>query len=344
MITAARRRLRTEESWVEISSRPSSSSSLAALADGPGRLPDERIPRPLVPRRSVTEPPRSASASAAGSSQDEYEDSSSESDRVLSSSNEELSRDAISDDEDDDNRTALGIPPTAVFTPQPNAFSHPPSSRPSQGSYFPRTTSAPNSHIRDRPLRSRPHLHRERERTGMASSYQPDHDAALRASLTTLLSCAAAVRPKPTSPDTDKEKLAERPIHSRPSAQPTMMRIIPESELDGNRPDPPKANKRRSRESSKERQAKKMRAQKMNAAAYSYDDYFISPTVASWVISAGMVLVFSAISFSAGYAWGREAGRIESEMRLTGGTCGKEVMKSSGSGLRHWGKASTVRT
>jgi hypothetical protein len=64
------------------------------------------------------------------------------------------------------------------------------------------------------------------------------------------------------------------------------------------------------------------------------------------VISAGMVLVFSAISFSAGYAWGREVGRIEGEMGLNGaagGACGREVMRgSSASGLRHWGRASVV--
>lgn len=64
----------------------------------------------------------------------------------------------------------------------------------------------------------------------------------------------------------------------------------------------------------------------------------ISPTLASWMISAGVVLVFSAISFSAGYAWGREVGRIEGEFGLTGAGagagCGQEAMRGSGTGLR----------
>lgn len=334
------------ESWVEVIPQPSV-SSLASSTDGNSRLPAERIPRPLVPVRSMTEPPPPRSTSTTGSSQDEYEDSSSESDRVLSSSNEDVfHKGAVydEDDEDDDNRTALGIGPSEAFTPQPNAFSHPPSSRPDNGSYFPRVTSAPNSHIRDRPTRSRPYLQRERERTTMVSSYQQDHDAALRASLTTLLSCAAAVRPKPHSPGVDKDKSPDRPTATRPSTQPTTMRLVPESELARPRHEPTKAMKRRSRESSKERQVKKIKAQKLNATPYSYDDYLISPTVVSWVISAGMVLVFSAISFSAGYAWGREAGRIEAEMGLTGGgTCSKEVLQSGASGgLRHWGRSSTV--
>lgn len=114
------------------------------------------------------------------------------------------------------------------------------------------------------------------------------------------------------------------------------MRLVPESELDGRPAEPQKAFKRRSRESSKERQVKKIKAQKMHVTPYSYDDYFVSPTVASWIISAGFVLVFSAISFSAGYAWGREVGRIEGEMGLTSSNCSKEALKSSSSGLRHW--------
>lgn len=64
----------------------------------------------------------------------------------------------------------------------------------------------------------------------------------------------------------------------------------------------------------------------------------ISPTLASWMISAGVVLVFSAISFSAGYAWGREVGRIEGEFGLggagAGAGCGQEAMRGSGTGLR----------
>jgi hypothetical protein len=277
----------------------------------------------------------------------------------MSSSNEDIAHNGAASEDDDDNRTALGTLPNEPFTPQPNAFSHPPSaSRPSQDSYFPRVTSAPSSHIHNRSTRSRPHLQRERERTGMASSYQHahDHDAALRASLTTLLSCAAAVRPKPqhspstNSGDKDKPAATERPAPTRQSNQPTIMRLIPESQLNAptdkssttNRSKINPKRRARSRSNSKDRLPKKNKMS--NNAAYSYDDYLISPTVASWVISAGMVLVFSAISFSAGYAWGREVGRIEGEMGLAGGggSCSKEALRGS-RGVTGWGRASVVQ-
>ena len=294
------------DSWIEISSQPSSSISSTHVPPPPPSV--ERLAR-RINIEHQGKPPRSTSAT--GSSQDEYEESSSESDPILSSSNED-----IKNEEDDDDRTALGVRPTeTVFTPPVNAFSHPPTSRRSSDTYFTRPNSTPSSAIRTDRQRQRPHLHRERT----SGSYQPDHDAALRASLTTLLSCAAAVRPK-------EEKVQERQFTTRQPAHP-IMRMVPESELDRPRTNP-KAVKRRSRESSKDRHAKKMRA--MKTASLSEDT--LSPTLTAWMISAGVVLVFSAISFSAGYAWGKEVGRIEGEMGLAGRGCGQEVV--SGGGLR----------
>lgn len=226
-----------------------------------------------------------APTSVAGSSQDEYEESESESEKVMCSSNEEI----------DDTSTAVGV---HVFTPQPNAFSQP------TDTYFPAVSHSErlpsNRMITQRTIR------------------QPDHDAALRASLTTLLSCAAAVRPK--------ERERERTLPTLPSNQPTTLRLVPESQMS-------KPAKRRSRESSKERHAKKIRAVKVNEEP-------ISPTVMTWMISAGVVLVFSAISFSAGYAWGKEVGRLE---EINCGNCGREVIRSTG-GLRklRWSAAQSV--
>ena len=300
------------DSWIEITSQPSSSSLSSATAPRP-QISHERLSHrfrdQLLPG---TEPPRSASAT--GSSQDEYEESSSESDPVLSSSNEEISK----ADEQDDDRTALGIRPTeAVFTPPANAFSHPPTGRRPSDTYFTRPNSTPSSAIRSgRTPRTRPHLQRERTSTG---SYQPDHDAALRASLTTLLSCAAAVRPK-------EEKTPERQPTTRQTTQPTALRLVPESEIERPIPISPKPAKRKSRESSKERHAKKMKSIK----AATTGEETISPTLTAWMISAGVVLVFSAISFSAGYAWGKEVGRFEGEFGLSGGSCGQEVVRSGG--------------
>jgi hypothetical protein len=64
----------------------------------------------------------------------------------------------------------------------------------------------------------------------------------------------------------------------------------------------------------------------------------------TWVISAGVVVLFSAISFSAGYVLGREVGRAEAGQGLynngimgdgggirTGANCGKEAVRG---GLR----------
>ena len=328
------------DSWIEISSRASSASLSSANNDivTTGlqvRSQDERPSRQFRASSQISLQPRSTST--AGSSQDEYEESESDSDRVMSSSNEDASQDGAADD--DETSTALGVNSLGkVFTPQPNAFSHPPSStthtRPVPDSYFP-ATSEPHG---DRTVTQRSYQRQMQPRSRPAlSSYQPDHDAALRASLTTLLSCAAAVRPKDPQ---------ARPSPPRTSTQPTTLRLVPESELQ-NLPrqrgsSSPKQTKRKSRETSKDRQAKKARA--ANKAAAMANEDIISPTLASWMISAGVVLVFSAISFSAGYAWGREVGRIEGEMGLPGGgSCGQETLKGSGTGLRRlrWTTAST---
>ncbi|KAJ9614986.1 hypothetical protein H2200_001060 [Cladophialophora chaetospira] len=329
------------DSWIEISSRASSASLSSTNNDiittglqVPSR--DERRSRQLRPSRHIEHlPPRSTSA--AGSSQDEYDESESESDRVMNSSNEDIYQDDANND-DDDTSTALGVGSMGrIFTPQPNAFSHPPTATihnaPVPDSYFPFVPSEPHA---DRTVTQRSYQRQTQSRhRPAASSYQADHDAALRASLTTLLSCAAAVRPKGSE---------TRPSPPRAPAQPTTLRLVPESELSNpsrqKRTSSPKQTKRKSRESSKDRQAKKVRSTTKTAA--TTNDEPINPTLATWMISAGVVLVFSAISFSAGYAWGREVGRIEGEMGLPGGSCGREAMKSSGSGLRRLRWSSTT--
>ncbi|EXJ74627.1 uncharacterized protein A1O5_02924 [Cladophialophora psammophila CBS 110553] len=336
------------DSWVEISSRASSASLSSTNNDiiTTGlqvRSQDERQSRQLQPSPHLAHP-QLRSTSTAGSSQDEYEESESESDRVLSSSNEEIYQGDTADD--DETSTALGVDSLGkVFTPQPNAFSHPPSShnRTVPDPYFPQGAAVASEPQADRTLTQRGYQRQMQSRNRPASSpYQPDHDAALRASLTTLLSCAAAVRPK--GPDA-------RPPPQRASTQPTTLRLVPESALE-NAPgqrrtsSPTKQTKRKSRESSKDRPAaKKVRAAgaKAAAAAEATGEELISPTLASWMISAGVVLVFSAISFSAGYAWGREVGRIEGEMGLPGGSCGQESIRSTGTGLRRlrWSSAAS---
>lgn len=62
----------------------------------------------------------------------------------------------------------------------------------------------------------------------------------------------------------------------------------------------------------------------------------VSPTLFTWVVSVGVVVVFSAISFSAGYSMGKEAARFEAGMPGTGEgatACAREAGKS-GLGFR----------
>ncbi|PBP26271.1 hypothetical protein BUE80_DR002790 [Diplocarpon rosae] len=125
---------------------------------------------------------------------------------------------------DDENGTALGRRTGAgLFTPQPNAFSHPPSAagqRPGvPGSYFPPHT---NTHTDASARHSYP-PRALRQHSGY--NHHVDHDAALRASLNTLLSIgAAAARGLPKRNQSN---------HTTASNEPIGLRFVPESELLG---------------------------------------------------------------------------------------------------------------
>ncbi|KAK5089181.1 hypothetical protein LTR05_003405 [Lithohypha guttulata] len=333
------------DSWIDLSSQPSSSS----LATNHDR--DEIITTGLQIRRdnarrsrqlritgpSAANQPAARSTSVAGSSQDEYTESESDSDKVLSSSNEDVSNTSNAgeeEEEEDDTRTALGVTHVErnIFTPQPHAFSHPPhgrtgpiSSSQPVDSYFPPQQPPPSSSHR-LPSNRVPTIQRPSQQR-VSSNISPDHDAALRASLTTLLSCANAVR---------KDRDHDHQQTTRRSNQPTTLRLVPESEMDNeNRVVPPASPrvspKRKSRESSKERQAKKVRA--VTKQTPTPEEMLVSPTMMTWFISAGVVLVFSAISFSAGYAWGKEVGHREAQVGLEGMSCGREAIRGSRTGL-----------
>jgi hypothetical protein len=393
------------DSWIEISSQPSS-SSLSSAGDHEIVTTGLQVQQTIGARRkrrrhvhgpALTGMRHQRPSSTAGSSQDEYEESESESDKILSSSNEELdSREKVphiiatlehAAEQEDDNLTAIGTAASDnnVFTPQPNAFSHPPSSQGNRStatpdSYFP-TTSASASVPSSTRLSSNPtitprHIQSSRPRLSQAQSsprtsshspynamapshnYHPDHDAALRASLSTLLSCAAAVRGSPKQYESSTQPASIRPVGT--SSQPTTFRLVPGSHfaddsepstrpslptrhprapVSGSSSSPPSSPKqaatakRKAREQSKDRHAKKSRSAVRSGSGI--DDAIISPTLMSWMISAGVVIVFSAISFSAGYAWGKEVGRFEGTAGVgtEGVSCGREVMRS-GTGLR----------
>ncbi|KAL8696497.1 MAG: hypothetical protein Q9201_007628 [Fulgogasparrea decipioides] len=356
------------ESWIEVSSQPSSSSlSSAATDDNALRLQHDyhaRRRRRLTPHAHPPYVLQGRPTSAAGSSQEEYEESESESDRIMTSSAEGLDpqfSDGISppvptssasepissednDDDDDENSTALGVlTAEPVFTPQPNAFSHPPQraatthiqSSEARTSYF-QTQRTPSS----RPQAHSYPQHRNRSHTPynvISPSHQADHDAALRASLSTLLSCAAAARGLP------KRESPAQPT-TRPSNrfEPSTLRMVPESVLLGEEATRPRRPERRpsigpiddaNRDKTKRKAStSRDRREKKKTRRGSIDDLGISPTLLTWVVSAGVVVLVSAISFSAGYTVGKEVGKVEAGLGSNGNgaLCGKEV----GRGLR----------
>lgn len=62
----------------------------------------------------------------------------------------------------------------------------------------------------------------------------------------------------------------------------------------------------------------------------------------TWVVSAGVVVLFSAISFSAGYAIGREVGRVEAAGGGWGGEGADWMMGERGLRKLRWAPTRTV--
>ncbi|OKL58201.1 hypothetical protein UA08_06770 [Talaromyces atroroseus] len=415
------------DSWIEVSSQPSTSSlSSAATTDdiittglrverSEPRVSQLRSKRKRAKQNLLRSVPVSDSSHessvAGGSSQDEYEESDSESDKVLSGSNEDVTTQSQGDalllrhgsmseitssgeeedaDDDDDRSTALGPRlSSSPFIPQPNAFSHAPQYSRSRSYNGPAPTPSlvSNSsqatairHSSSSTVRNT----RQRSRTQhvpynmISPSYQADHDAALRASLSTLLSLGTAVRgaPKNDSP----------PAPTGPQVAPaSSFRLVPESVAMGEGIDdssrqtrintgtpraepmdihqqsktarstasssssaPSKGKQRATKDRGASHASSFSKKSRQNSVASSLVP--VSPTLMTWVISAGVVVLFSAISFSAGYALGREVGRTEVGLDSTvGGSmtdrfasvkasneCGRDAVKGSLKRLR-WG-------
>jgi hypothetical protein len=360
------------ESWIEVSSRPSS-SSLSSAADEiitTGlRVQDMRSRRRRRSLRPIAALQRHQQTHAGTSSQEEYEESESESDRVMTSSNEGLPASALRDEwqvgnslesgessgnadasdedyEDDENATAVGVA-ASTFTPQPNAFSHRPSISSHQHSSIQGYGTSSPSRPPHNSRHSYPLQQTHSPYNAISPSHYVDHDAALRASLSTLLSCAAAAR---------KSKVSTTETQLRPPGahriDTTTISIVPETvalgEAATNTRDPESEKGKRkvlatnsqgtsqSRSNSKDRRAtKKPRRTMVAQNTYAQE---VSPTLLTWVVGAGMLVLVSAISFSAGYVVGRETGHAEA---AGFGEVGVEVKrnltsKGSGLGLRKW--------
>lgn len=359
------------ESWVEVASQPSS-SSLSSIGDEIVTTGLQVRRRRLQASARALPQQQTAIYTAGTSSQEEYDESESDDDQILTSSTENMphgneqegedSQDGDGDSDDGDNATALGQrpPEQPVFRPQPNAFSHP------HGHVHHRSHSSssampvhPHSGF-TRPSfsqRAQTRVHRGAPNF-MSPSAREDNDAALRASLTTLLSCAAAAR---GLPKTREELQAQRSAGQGvgPGNQPVGLRLVPESELmaeDAASPAPmasPPGKQRAaprstSRGCASERSKRSVsagrtpRAAKKKKTAAGADDALISPTLLTWVVSAGVVVLVSVVGFGAGYVIGREVGYQEGLTASVGGlnettsSCGREVMRSSGGGLRRF--------
>ncbi|KGQ11963.1 hypothetical protein BBAD15_g2289 [Beauveria bassiana D1-5] len=357
------------ESWVELSSQPSSSSLSSVdneivttgLQVG---SPFQRRRRLHPSARSLPPPQRTAIHVTGASSQDEEDESDSDEDRVMTSSAENIHSsekdpsDGSDDESDDDgdNATTLGRNPDApVFRPQPNAFTHPPAGL-GQRSYSTSSAEHPHPHSSFRrssyPHRSQARGHHHRGTAAsppnfMSPSAREDNDAALRASLTTLLSCAAAARGLPKNKDeTDAQRVTRTGV--TPSNQPMELRFMPESALAGEEKQVeagPSGVRRRHPSSgavspkSKRsesagrgpRAAKKKKTAAAAAATADADYTLISPTLLSWVVSAGVVVLVSVVGFGAGYVIGREVGREEAREVLAASVGGVNDTTSAGS-------------
>jgi hypothetical protein len=374
---------RPVDSWVEVSSRPSS-SSLSSVGDEIITTGLRVHQNPTITRRnrrlrrSLPDNTRLGTEgrqNPISSSQEEYDESESESDPVLSSSGEEIqqkssederpslilgpsrnplfaSEDGDADDDDDDeNATAVGTAGTTTFTPQPSAFSHPPRPSRHNSTSLPHTRSRrPSAHSYQRHSFSGQHQHSPYN--AIAPSHHIDHidhEAALRASLSTLLSYAAATRSKSNGSGLRQQ---ESPPSSN-RIQPGTIGFMPESMAF---PEPAEAQvleddsidkgKRKAtatataagtgRSTSKDRRAVKKR----RSTAYNQDTMTglegVSPTLLTWVVGAGMIVLVSAISFSAGYVVGRESAHAEAVTgmgELGAGEVKRQLVAAKGSGL-----------
>ncbi len=388
------------DSWVEIASQPSS-SSLSSAADDivttglhTHRDPRRRRRRSLRSARPsnlhFTTRPQTGGTT---SSQEEYEESESESDRAMTSSGEALqaashtfngtdispaqqssaSDDSVPEavDDDDGDRTAINYPihHDQCFTPQPNAFSRPPSSQirhasqPVPGSYFPAQAST-TRHSLPAPRNANSSSHMPQNILSPSYNAAAQHEEALRSSLTTLLSCAAAARglPKSESKRQQTTTAAAQPRSNR--IEPLSLNLIPESQLPSRARGPAASSpptfheptfkptiRRDSTSTSTSSEQQRLRDTKRKAVrtssrerrslkkprrSTSSEDLQVSPTLLTWVVSAGVVVFLSALSFSAGYSLGKEAGRIEAgdflitdDAPMRAMSCAREAGRSS---------------
>lgn len=206
-----------------------------------------------------------------------------------------------------------------------------------------------------------------------APNHATDHDAALRASLSTLLSCAAAARGLPksslsqTSPGSQSQHQGGRvAVDSL-----TLVREGGEPSSSNNRDGKPRSlsitsnatssasrspsseqlvgnNAKKSSAAERKRSGKSSKSRRRSRTRNCIEEGEMSLSNISYMtlaISAGAIVVLSALTFSAGYALGREVGKgegglLSSVSRSAEG--GKAVVKGTGRSIRMGTRFSSV--
>lgn len=362
-------RERNDDSWIEVSSQPSddtysSASGHERAARGASRLSH----RKKRLRRTEIFPGNNSSSSKA---YDHHADDLSEAEMISSGSVSSLSGLSQHDehdsssaageeyddssenevDEDEDTGTMLGVGQRATASAPPPYAPYPEHSV----HEFQRNLQNPSQSF----LRHRnPHSGSSSLRSHPAT--KADHDEALMASLSTLLSCAAAARglPKVAAQQSGSSSSPRVPAMSSSRVQLETLQLVPgqmmseKTSSDEHRklPGTPENERSRSRrpsitkspsnEFSKSSATHKKRVSPKPSNAVTPRQRSTSPrsrsrltsalssadaSLLTIAFSAGAVILLSAISFSAGYAMGKEVGKTEAEAAL--GLMGRNAVK-----------------
>jgi hypothetical protein len=242
----------------------------------------------------------------------------------------------MSSDDSDENTTAIGIITNDPFVPRPNTFSLPQTQQNQHASHPQYGPRPPYRAAQRHSYPANPQQHSPFN--AIAPSHNVDHDAALRASLSTLLSYANAARSLPKG-DRTATSITQRPQIGGNRIEVATLGLVPESVALGVREDvlqhrtepdvsiDQKKTKQkaegdqrstskertatRHRSRSRERSSKKTAPSKRTTTMVTSSPMnmeAVSPTLLTWIVGAGMIVLVSAISFSAGYVVGREAG------------------------------------
>ncbi|CCU81293.1 hypothetical protein BGHDH14_bgh02345 [Blumeria hordei DH14] len=335
----------TIESWIDISSQPPSPPHFLDETTTTGfPIEKKEHSRERKSARGNEIPILSDDATHFSNIQEEYEESDSDDEEILDCSTENV---IIAKSQetmpvyDAESNLDMGRSTSAslFFTPQPNAFSHPPSNQ-RHRSVRDNLTSNNLPNVNGHPARY------QRRQSSYGES--TDHDAALRASLTTLLSIGAgAARGLPK-----RETVTARGIHKH--NEPIGLRFVSETELMAlssspisHTSTPPSSNVKSNRHRSPDIGLLEKRRRKLNTSDKAkpsnllagIQDDIINPTLFTWAVSAGVLVLISVVGFGAGYVIGREVGRQEVATGLNGSalsdgsSCGKEIFKRSSNGL-----------